>query len=159
MTRVRVSRATVTDRASATIDSGMRRAGAEIACGLLLGWREGATCWVDRALVCRNAAPDRHSGFAIDPGVLLNVRRSLETSALSIVGFYYTGGYGREGVPGEPTPLDLDNLRRWPEMVWLIALPMGQSARAWWMDPGGVAPREISIFTASSRLAFASCPD
>ena len=150
-----MTRVTLTDRANAEIGAARRRASPEVACGLLLGWIEDDACWVDRALVCRNAAADRSAGFAIEPGVLLNVRRSLEGRDLSIVGFFYAAAEGS----GEPTATDRESLGHWPGMAWLIAAGTEGGTRVWWLDHGTREVRELLVHGAAPRLALAGCPE
>jgi proteasome lid subunit RPN8/RPN11 len=148
---------TVSSEAFAGIDRHGGRVRPQVACGLLLGWRESDHYWVDRSLPCVNAADaaSRVSRFVIDPGALLNVRRSLQGRPLSIVGFYYAP---RDG-SSEPTDLDRQFLRLWPETIWLIAgAPAAQVGRAWWLDRNGAAERELAVRAAAPRHAVVSCP-
>ncbi len=90
---------------------------------------------VRHALPCTNRAPagERTRRFEIDPRAVLNLQRTLRSTAQAIVGFYHS----HPASPPEPSRTDLRYLRLWPETVWLIAgvEEDGQARlRAWWLD-------------------------
>lgn len=119
----------------------------EEACGLLIGAAFHSDVRVTRVLPCENEAPigERQHRFQIDPRAVLNVQRSLRSGDERIVGFYHSHPNG----PAEPSRLDLDFIRLWPDTVWLIVSvdAGGQTeVRAWWLDPRDDATvRELNV--------------
>ena len=107
----------------------------EIAGGLVIGYPTERGFWVERVLPCRNVAAgaDRERSFRIEPSVLINVRRTLAGTPLSVLGFYH-----RE----EATVTDCGELWMEPEMLWLRISPAG--TRAWWKVHGRDA-RELEV--------------
>lgn len=137
--------------------SGVQRVG----CGLLIGYMDSTGVWVERSLPCVNAAPPESRGdsFEIDPRVLVNVRRSLEATPQSIVGFYYTNLSGSRSI-GER---DRDLLRTWPGMVLLLHGPPGEAGeplQAWCRSRDADEPEELEIEVVQMReSSLLVCPE
>jgi proteasome lid subunit RPN8/RPN11 len=122
-------------------------------CGLLIGTIESPRITVTRALRCPNAAPPevRTHRFSIDPRVVINVRRSLRGGSESIVGFFHS----HPDAAAAPSKTDLEHIRLWPEVVWLIVpVYLGSPAepRGWWLDEEGDGPRELAVIQEAPRL-------
>lgn len=131
------------------------------ACGLLIGVLAENEARVTRALPCPNIADasERERGFMIDPGALLNVRRSLRGTDQTILGFYHS----HADADATPSGTDLAHIRLWPETVWLITPVLsGQPypPRAWWLD--GLSTdeaREVAVRRAAPAFTLAGCPE
>lgn len=134
---------------------------ARISCGLLIGFRDAGSVWVERSLACVNAAPleARSVSFEIDPRVLVNVRRSLTSTPQSIVGFYYTNPSGQRTLGSR----DCDLLANWPDMILLLHGPeneAGESLQGWWRPSGAEKPTELDIEIVKMReSSLLVCPE
>ncbi len=132
-------------------------------CGLLIGVGEadGTALRVTRVLPCPNVAPaaERRTRFAIEPRVVINVRRALRGTPEQILGFYHS----HPDAAAEPSATDMEYVRLWPETVWLIVPVAGGAAgppRAWWLDGAdAAAPRELGLRTLRPRSGLAPCAD
>jgi proteasome lid subunit RPN8/RPN11 len=132
-----------------------------LACGLLLGRERAGGLRVTRALPCPNAAlaGDRQHRFEIDPGVLVNVSRSLRGTPERIVGFFHSRRDGDAEWEGS----DRMALARWPEMVWMAVVAAGQPQpvlRARWRN--GQGPQlleEMEIEIVESHPVRSLCPE
>lgn len=132
------------------------------ACGLLIGRVDPDGVRVTRALPCPNVAEpsERERRFAIDPRVVLNVRRSLRGSSESIVGFFHS----HPDHTAEPSALDREHIALWPETLWMIVPVAGGApaeARVWWLDQSEDAEiRELPVRVVTPRVpALAGCPE
>lgn len=132
-------------------------------CGMLIGVEEddGAALRVTRTLPCPNVAPaeERRRRFAIEPRVVINVRRALRGTPERILGFYHS----HPDAAAEPSATDMEYVQLWPETVWLIVPVAGGAAqppRAWWLDGAdAAAPRELTLRTLHPRAGLAPCAD
>lgn len=130
------------------------------ASGLLIGSQAfGASeVSVSRALRSMTAPAPEPGSSLVDPRAVANVRRSLEGSPLSIVGFYRS----QVGGDGSPSVSDWTVMGSWPGMAWLTVSPDGDGAfralRAWWLDEASEAPRELAIHAAAPAGPL-GCPD
>jgi proteasome lid subunit RPN8/RPN11 len=116
------------------------------ACGVLIGY--AADGFITRVVPCSNCVPptERTHRFEIHPRTVINLRRALRHAGTgeAIVGFYHS----HPDTEAVPSRTDLPFLRLWPETVWLISrVNRGgpEAPRAWWLDTGAAAPRELAI--------------
>lgn len=106
------------------IETEVRRANGEAVGGLLIGGPEEGGVWIERVLVCRNSASDRVTRYGVDPAVLANVARTLETSGYGVLGVFFGGataqtveGIGPDRLIWKLDPRDMDEA--------LLAAPVG----------------------------------
>jgi proteasome lid subunit RPN8/RPN11 len=111
---------TVSSSALLTIRADVAAAGADEACGLLLG----RAAHVERALPCRNVAADPACRFEIDPAALLGAHRGARNGGPAVLGHYHS----HPG--GSPVPSPRDAADATPDgALWLIV--GAREARMW----------------------------
>ncbi len=125
-----------------------RQALPEECCGLLLGRIDGERAVAAVCIASPNLAPDRRSGFEIDPALLLATRRGARKRGEVVLGHYHSHPRG------STAPSEMDRARAWtPGHVWLICAPGGSectySAHLAVEAKGGVALRPLLIMAAS----------
>ncbi len=97
-----------------------RRALPEECCGLLLGHAEGEQAVALACAASPNLAPDRLTGFEIDPALLLAAQRRARAKGDAVLGHYHSHPHG----PAAPS--GTDRARAWtPGHVWVICAPGG----------------------------------
>jgi proteasome lid subunit RPN8/RPN11 len=131
------------------------------ACGLLVGHLAAdGVARVTRVVRCPNRAETeaQTTRFLIDPGAVINVRRSLRGTAETIIGFYHS----HPDRPAAPSASDLEYMRLWPRTVWLIApvdAGIPHAVRVWLLDEtDGPAPREMELVDPAPA-ARVGCPE
>lgn len=87
----------------------------EEACGLLVGRFEADRTVVTAAHESENVAPDRRTGFEVDPGFRLRLQRDVRAEGAAIVGVFHSHP------SGDATPSATDRESIWePDLIWLI---------------------------------------
>lgn len=103
------------------IGSEASQASPEECCGLLLGYAEETEAVVLACAASPNLAPDRLTGFEIDPALLLAIQRRARAKGEAVLGHYHSHPHG----PAAPS--GMDRARAWtPGHVWLICAPGGE---------------------------------
>lgn len=124
--------------ALAQLDAWRVDAGAEEACGLLVGQRRGSTLEVGSVARVPNLALDRRATFLVDPGAQVAAEDAARRDGLEVLGAWHTHPRGT------PEPSGADRDGAWSDRVTLIGGSGGAWA-AWWSDRGSSAPRALRI--------------
>lgn len=85
------------------------------ACGILIGKREGSDFEVVDVVEASNTA-NSSTKFEINPEELYRAIKNAEEKGLEVIGFYHSHlGYG-----AGPSAVDLDRMKLFSDLVWLI---------------------------------------
>jgi proteasome lid subunit RPN8/RPN11 len=110
------------------------------ACGILVGNRGVEDFEVVEAVATSNMA-DSSARFEINPEDLYQAIKGSEAKNLEVIGFYHSHlGYG-----AWPSSVDLDRMKLFPDLVWLICdiSPEGAEFKAFMMRGEKLVELEI----------------
>jgi proteasome lid subunit RPN8/RPN11 len=110
------------------------------ACGILVGKHLGGDFEVVDVIKASNMA-NSSTRFEINPEELYRAIRGAEAQSLEVIGFYHSHlGYGLG-----PSAVDLDRMKLFPDLVWLICDISDESAefKAFMMRGGKLVELEI----------------
>jgi proteasome lid subunit RPN8/RPN11 len=105
-------------------------------CGLMIGRREGSSCFCDHILPAENV--DRSPcSFTIAPEELLKGYRHADSIGMELVGIYHSH-------PARPSPSQVDiGFMKWSAPVWLIVSSLNWEYAAFRLD--GERPAKVAI--------------
>lgn len=86
----------------------------EEGCGLLLGALVGDAVRVSEVVPLKNAHPEPHRRYTLDPGDILRTEKDSRARGLDIVGVFHS----HPDVP--PVPSEFDRGTAWPGFVYII---------------------------------------
>ena len=113
MSRQHLKKVEVDARARATVE----------ACGILIGKQEGGDFEVVDVVRASNMV-NSSTRFEINPEELYRAIKRAEAKSLEVIGFYHSHlGYG-----AGPSAVDLDRMKLFPDLVWLICDISDESA-------------------------------
>jgi desampylase len=117
-----------------------RRAGAEEACGALLGHSDYIASWdISIALTVPNTAAEPNTHYLIPGDTVRALERTADSSGLQIVGFFHSHPNGT----AVPSPTDRD--QAWPGYVYAIVDPLDGGVRFWNLDPADRTFSEVGL--------------
>jgi proteasome lid subunit RPN8/RPN11 len=105
-------------------------------CGLMIGRRDGGSCFCDHILPTKNvdASP---TSFTIAPEELLDGYRHADSVGMELIGIYHSH-------PARPVPSQVDiGFMKWSAPVWLIVSSLNWEYAAFRLDEG--RPANVSI--------------
>jgi proteasome lid subunit RPN8/RPN11 len=95
------------------------------ACGLLFGEIENNSFRVLKIKIMNNVL-DSSTNFQVDPQEFLNTLSHAQKKGFELIGFFHS-----HPAPPEPSITDVNFMRFWPDMIWIIVSSISYNVAAY----------------------------